>query len=103
MEKMLIDFEKAKSKYAKNIGDQEINALFSGLVKIVKRYAIMQVESDLKKECVVAQDNFRSTLIDLQKAEEKLKKQSDRIMYLENIVASQQGKIAKLLKKLARK
>lgn len=103
MEKTLINFEKAKSKYTKSIGDQEINALFSGLVKIVKRYAITQVEGDLKRECAMAQDNFRSTLVDLQLAEEKLKKQTERTNYLENIVASQQEKIARLLKKLARK
>ncbi len=103
MEKTLIDFERAKSKYAKNIGDQEINALFSGLVKIVKRYAITQVEGDLKRECAMAQDNFRSTLVDLQLAEEKLKKQTERTKYLEGVVASQQEKIARLLKKLARK
>ncbi len=51
----------------------------------------------------MAQDNFRSTLVDLQLAEEKLKKQTERTKYLEGVVASQQEKIARLLKKLARK
>ena len=103
MEKTLIDFEKARSKYAKNIGDQEINALFSGLVKIVKKYAITQVENDLKRECLMAQNNFRTTLVDLQLAEEKLKKQADEIKHLENVIEAQQKKNAALLKKLASK
>lgn len=103
MEKTLIEFAKAKSRYAKTIGDQEINALFQGLVKIVKRYAITQVQEELKRECDMATENFRTTIVDLGIAEERLKKQIERNSYLENIVATQQKKITDLLKKLARK
>lgn len=103
MEKTLIEFAKAKSRYAKTIGDQEINALFQGLVKIVKRYAITQVQDELKRECDMATENFRTTIVDLGIAEERLKKQIERNSYLEHIVATQQKKITDLLKKLARK
>lgn len=100
MEKTLIDFAKAKSKYAKSIGDKEINALFSGLIKIVKRYAITQVQDDIKRECAMAQENFRTSIVDLQLAEEKIKQQEDKLKYMENVVLCQQEKIATLIKKL---
>ena len=51
----------------------------------------------------MATENFRTTIVDLGIAEERLKKQIERNSYLENIVATQQKKITDLLKKLARK
>ena len=69
----IINFDFARNRLNKKITDDDINALFSGLVKIVKRSAIDSVEQELKTECNEANENFRATLIDLNKKEAELK------------------------------
>ena len=56
------------------ITDNEINALFMGLIKIVKKAAKESADEELKRECFEANQNFRQTIIDLNKTESELKK-----------------------------
>lgn len=98
--KNIINIATAKAKNSNVIGDQELNALFLGLVRIVKKTALENVSKDLKQECKMATENFRQTLIDLNKTEEQLKKEQIKNLALKQQVESQKEQICKLLKEL---
>lgn len=81
----VIMFEKDRYKAKKRMNDSDINALFLGLANIVKKNALEEANKDLKNECKNATQNFRQTLIDLNKAEVALKN-----LQLENIALKEQ-------------
>ena len=81
----VIMFEKDRCKTKKKINDSDINALFLGLANIVKKNALEEANKDLKNECKNATQNFRQTLIDLNRAEVALKS-----LQLENIALKEQ-------------
>ncbi len=96
----VINFEKAKEQVRKNISEGEINALFLGLFKIMKKSIYQSLESELKSECAMAQDNFKQTLIELQKTQNLLKKERiEKIDLLEKI-DKQKQQICKLVRKI---
>ena len=99
--KNIINIATAKAKNNNSIGDNELNALFLGLVRIVKKTALENVSKDLKQECKMATENFRQTLIDLNKTEEALKKEQVKNLALKQKVESQKEQICKLLKELS--
>ena len=93
----VIDFAKAKQKIKSKINDKDINALFLGLAGIVKKNAMEQVSSELKKECKTANQNFRQTLIDLNKAESMLRSLEIENMSLKGKIELQQKQICYLV------
>lgn len=97
----IINFDFARNRLNKKITDDDINALFSGLVKIVKRSAIDSVEQELKTECNEANENFRATLIDLNKKEAELKVLQEENRELNLKLEAQKEQICKLLQKLS--
>lgn len=99
--KNIINIATAKAKNNNSIGEHELNALFLGLVRIVKKTALENVNKELKQECKMATDNFRQTLIDLNKTEEALKKEQVKNLVLKQQVESQKEQICKLLKELS--
>ena len=99
----VINISNAKDKLSKKISDSEINALFMGLVKIVKKAAIDNANIELKTECEVANQNFRQTIIDLNKKEAELKKMHEINIELNKKIESQQKQICLLLDKLSKR
>lgn len=97
----IINFDFAKNRLDKKITDDDINALFSGLVKIVKKSALDSVEQELKIECNEANENFRATLIDLNKKEAELKILQEENRELNLKLEAQKEQICKLLQKLS--
>ena len=97
----IININYAKQKLNKKITDSDINALFMGLVKIVKKSAIESAEQDLKQECDEANENFRQTLVDLNKKEAELKIMQEQNRELNLKVEAQKEQICKLLQKLS--
>lgn len=97
MEK-IIDFAKAKEKFESKLSDSEINALFLGLAKIVKKSALQNVSQELKTECEEAKKNFVQTLKDLHDREIELKKEMTMNKILAKKVESQQKQICFLVK-----
>lgn len=97
----IINFANAKTKFGKGLTDSDINALFMGLVRIVKKQAEQNVNIELKEECKVATNNFRQTLIDLNKAEALLKKEQQKNIELSVKLESQKKQICGLLKELS--
>lgn len=97
MEK-IIDFARAREKIEGKIGDKEINALFLGLTKIVKKSARESAERELKKECEEARENFIQTLKEVQEKEIRLKKEIEMNKTLTKKVESQQKQICFLVK-----
>lgn len=57
----------------KAITKSDINALFLGLANIVKKSAIDEANSELKRKCHEAEENFTTALKDLNTAEAELK------------------------------
>lgn len=57
----------------KKISKSDINALFLGLANIVKKSAVDEVSTELKRQCHEAQENFTSALKDLTATEMQLK------------------------------
>lgn len=103
-EKMnVINISKAKDKLNKKVSDSEINALFMGLVRIVKKAAIDNANLELRTECEIANQNFRQTIIDLNKKEEELKKMHQKNCELNEKVENQQRQICLLLDKLSKR
>ena len=96
----VVDFAKAKQKIKSRINDKDINALFLGLAGIVKKNAMEQVSSELKKECKVANQNFRQTLMDLNKAESTVRSLEMENMSLKDKIELQQKQICYLVKKM---
>ncbi len=99
----VINISKAKDKLNKKISDNEINALFMGLIRIVKKAAIENANIELKTECDMANENFRQTIIDLNKKEAELKKVQEVNIQLKEKVESQQKQICLLLDKLSKR
>lgn len=97
----IINFASAKTKFGKGITDSDINALFMGLVRIVKKQAEQAANSELKEECKFATENFRQTLIDLNKTEALLKKEQQKNAELCVKLESQKKQICGLLKELS--
>lgn len=103
MEEKVININKAKLELSKKISDNEINALFMGLIKIVKKAAKESADEELKKECFEANQNFRQTIIDLNKTESELKKACELNKQLNLKIESQQQQICLLLDKLSKR
>ena len=99
--KKVINIASVKTKQNGRISDHELNALFLGLVRIVKKTAMEDVSQEIKNECKMATENFRQTLIDLNKAEAELKKEKIKNIELSQKVESQKDQICKLLKELS--
>lgn len=99
----VINIIKAKQELNKNITDSEINALFMGLIKIVKKAAIENANAELKSECLEATQNFRQTIVDLNKKEMELKKAYELNQELNLKVKNQQEQICLLLDKLSKR
>ena len=97
----IINFASAKTKFGKGITDSDLNALFLGLVRIVKKQAQQSADADLKQECKFATENFRQTLIDLNKTEAMLKKEQQKNAELCLKLESQKKQICGLLKELS--
>ncbi|NCB48267.1 MAG: hypothetical protein EOM55_01360 [Clostridia bacterium] len=96
----IINFEKVKGKYSKKISEEEINALFLGLIKIVKKSAQEDYDKELKEECDSATENFRQCLIELNTVQMELKKELNIKQVLLERLEVQQEQICLLLKKL---
>lgn len=97
----IINIDFAKQKINKRISDNDINALFMGLVKIVKKNALDSANRELKVECNEANENFRQTLIDLNRKEAELKIMQEENRELNLKVEAQKEQICLLLQKLS--
>ena len=97
----IINIASAKRSFNKKITDSEINALFLGLLKIVKKSALENANEELKKECEDASLNFRQTIIELNEKEKELKRIKELNDGLNLKIESQQQQICMLLKKLS--
>lgn len=87
------------------LSDSEINSLFLGLVKLVKKQALEEIGSNLRKESEFANDTLRKTLVDLQTKDMEIKKLRTQFKVLcaekeklRKEVISLRGKNASLLK-----
>lgn len=96
----IINFAKVKGKYNKKISEEEINTLFMGLIKIVKKSAEDDYDRELKEECDSATENFRQCLMELNTVQMELKKERDTKQVLLERLEMQQQQICLLLKKL---
>ena len=99
----VISIIKAKQELNKNITDSEINALFMGLIKIVKKAAIENANAELKMECLEATQNFRQTIVDLNQKEMELKRVYELNKELNLKIKNQQEQICLLLEKLSKR
>jgi hypothetical protein len=99
--KKIINFAKEKGKYNKKISDEEINALFLGLVKIVKRSAEEELSDELKKECAFATENFRQCLMELNDAQMNIKKQYNDNQLLQEKLNKKDEQICLLVRRLS--
>ena len=97
----IINIDFAKQKLNKKISDNDINALFMGLVKIVKKSALENANQELKVECNEANENFRQTLIDLNRKEAELKCMQEVNRELNLKVEAQKEQICSLLQQLS--
>ena len=99
--KKVISFKTAKEGMKKRIKEEDINSLFVGLLKIAKKWAISEVEREIKEECEEAKGNFAMTLKELHDTQIRLKReQVTSYKYLEKIEL-QQKQICALLSKLS--
>lgn len=96
----VIDFSKAKSEIKKVVSDKEINALFLGLVRIIKKNAVYDVEENLKKEIKDANKNFSSALQEINFLQNRLKEEIEKNVKLTLQVENQKRQICYLVKKL---
>ena len=99
----VISITKAKTQLNKKITDSEINALFMGLIRIIKKSAIESVNSELKSECEFATQNFRQSIIDLNQKEVELKKVYKLNQELNLKIENQKKQICLLLEKLSQR
>ena len=94
----VIDFANARQKFdKKSISESEINSLFMGLLKIIKKSAIESANIDLKCECNEAKQNFADTLKELHDTQIETNRQKKLIMRLENKIEVQQKQICYLV------
>ncbi len=98
----IINFAKVKGRYGRKISEEEINALFMGLLKIVKKSA-EEASQQLKEECDAASENFRSCLIELNATQMDLKKEREEKESLMMKLEMQQQQICRLLRKWSAK
>ncbi len=99
----IINFEKMKAKYNKKISDEEIQALFLGLIKIVKNSARDECDNDLKEGYLNATENFRQCLMELNDTQMKLKQEHEEKIKLEAKLQNQEKLICALFKKFSKK
>lgn len=90
----IITFENKRSK---KINDREIAALFMGLLKIVKKYALEDAEYNCREEINLANQNFRECLKDLTATEQKLKIEVDKNFQLERRSQNLEAQLCALL------
>lgn len=99
-DKKVINIASIKNKKNMSLTDSDINALFLGLVKLIKKTTMQNVSEDLKNDCVQANQNFRQSLIDLTNTQNLLKKEQQKNLELTVLIEEQKAKICLLLKKL---
>ena len=99
----VINIASVKSLKNKPLSDSDINALFLGLVRLIKKNATLEISEDLKKDCFEANENFRQSLIDLNKTEALLKKEQEKNLILENKILEEEKKFCLLFDKFIRK
>lgn len=61
-----------KRRESKNISEKDIDSLFLGLIKLVKKSASESIEKKLEKDLEFANSSLRKTLVKLNKAETEL-------------------------------
>ena len=98
-EQKVISISSVKNEKNKMLTDKEITSLFLGLVKLIKKNAMLEVEEDLKKDCFEANKNFRQSLIDLNKTESLLKKEQEKNLVLQSKLNDEQKKYCLLVSK----
>ncbi len=98
--KKVINIAAIKNKNNRVLTDSDINSLFLGLVKLIKKTTMQNINESLKKDCVQANENFRQSLIDLTNTQNLLKKEQQKNLELTVLIEEQKAKICLLLKKL---
>lgn len=98
-EEKIINIASVKTVKNKLLTDSDINALFLGLVKLIKKNANLEVQEDLKRDCKEANENFRQSLIDLNKTEMLLKKEQEKNLKLTNKIMEEERKFCLLFDK----
>ena len=81
-EEKIINISTIKNVKNKVLTESDINALFLGLVKLIRKNANLEVSEELKKDCFEANENFRQSLIDLNRVEIQLKKEQEKNLML---------------------
>lgn len=89
---------KAKSSH---LADGEINSLFLGLVKLVKKQAYEEASCALKNENIKASESLRKTLVELANKENELKKLRESFSVLEQKNEELDKKLACLISQKA--
>ena len=102
-EEKVINIASVKSNKNKPLTDSDINALFLGLVRLIKKNAYLEVSKDLKKDCFEANENFKKSLIDLNRVEVMLKKEQEKNLKLETKILEEEKKFCLLFDKYVRK
>lgn len=97
--KNVINIASVKTLKNKPLTDSDINALFLGLVKLIKKNATLEISEDIKKDCFEANENFRQSLIDLNRTEALLKKEQEKNIKLENKILEEEKKFCLLFDK----
>ena len=95
----VINIASVKNIKNKPLTDSDITALFMGLIKLVKKNAMMEVSEEVKKDCNEANENFRQSLIDLNKTEVLLKKEQEKNLKLTRKLENEEKKFCFLLDK----
>ena len=95
----IINIASIKNTKNKLLTESDIMALFLGLVKLIKKNASLEVEDEIKKDCLEANYNFRQTLIDLNKTEALLKKEQEKNLKLSNKIIQEEKKFCLLFNK----
>ncbi len=70
----VVSFDKEKQKLSNKLSDKDINLLFLGLVKLIKREAFKEANLQLKKECEFATYNYQKALSLLKQKEHEVDK-----------------------------
>ncbi len=97
----VINFSKESQKFKKKrIKEDEINSLFLGLLKIVKKWAIQEIDFELRSECEEARSNFTETLKELHETQISLKREKVENYKLHEKIERQQKQICLLISQL---
>ena len=89
------DILQFKPKNEQELTDNDINNLFLGLVRVIKKNAVKQVSKQLVSECEWANSTLRKTLVTLNSKEETIQS-----LNLKNTVLSK--KLVDLTEEVAR-